>query len=82
MSDRRRVKLGLPPVTIYLSGQILLHIVPGNKDPTFEPSTLQLQVLPLSPEQVGLLLRLVDDIVRHQYHVLPCARICSETVRS
>lgn len=48
-------------MTAYLSGQVLLHIVPGNKDPAFEASTLQLQVLPLSPEQVGLLLRLVDQ---------------------
>lgn len=44
----------------YLPGQILLHIVSGNEDPAFEPPTLQLQVLPLSPQQVGLLLRLIN----------------------
>lgn len=47
---------------MHLPGQILLHVMPGDEDPTFEPPTLQLQVLPLSPEQVGLLLCLVDDI--------------------
>lgn len=54
---------------MHLSGQILLHVMPGNKDPTFEPPTLQLQVLPLPPEQVGLFLCLVDDIAYHQYLV-------------
>lgn len=63
MSDMTAGKFGLSRVTTYLSGQILLHVVPGNKDPTFEPPTFQLQVLPLSPEQVGLFLCLVDDIV-------------------
>lgn len=29
-------------VTTHLSGQILLHVMPGNKDPAFEPPTLQL----------------------------------------
>lgn len=63
-------------MTWYLSGQILLHIMPGNKDPTLEPSTLQLQVLPLSPEQVGLLLRLADDISNIS---IMCSREHSET---
>lgn len=74
------VKFNLfPCVTTHLSGQILLHVVPGNEDPTFEAPTLQLQVLPLSPEQVGLLLCLVDGIVQHQNHVPSCARMYSET---
>lgn len=60
-------------VTPHLPGQILLHVMPGDKDPTFEPPTLQLQVLPLSPEEVGLFLCLVVDIMYHQHHVLPCA---------
>lgn len=46
----------------YLPGQILLHIVSGNEDPALEPPTLQLQVLPLSPQQVGLFLRLGNNI--------------------
>lgn len=33
----------------HLSGQILLHIVPGNKNPSLESPTFQLQILPLSP---------------------------------
>lgn len=46
----------------YLSGQILLYIVSGDEDPAFEAPTLQLQVLSLSPQQVGLLLCLGMDI--------------------
>lgn len=47
----------------HLSGQILLHIVSGNEDPPFEPPALQLQILPLSPQQVGLLLCLEMNIL-------------------
>jgi len=54
-------------VTEYLSGQILLHVVSGDEDPAFEASTLQLQVLPLPPQQVGLLLRLgIKPCSRHR----------------
>lgn len=57
-------------VTKYLSGQILLHIVSGNEDPAFEAPTLQLQVLPLSPQQVGLLLSLGIDTTLHYNDLL------------
>lgn len=57
------------PLCVYLSGEILLHVVSGNKDPAFEPSALQLQVLSLSPQQVGLLLRLERDTVYCRIHI-------------
>lgn len=47
----------------HLSGQVLLHIVSGDEDPAFEPPTLQFQILPLSPQQVSLLLSLEINIM-------------------
>lgn len=37
----------------------------GDEDPAFEPPAFELQVLPLSPQQVGLLLCLEIDILRY-----------------
>ena len=41
-----------------LSHQVLLHVVASDENPPLEPATLQLQVLPLSAQQVSLLFRL------------------------
>ena len=41
-----------------LAHQVLLHVVASDKNPPLESATLQLQVLPLSAQQVSLLFRL------------------------
>ena len=64
-------------VTKYLSGQVLLNIVSGNEDPAFEAPTLQLQVLPLSPQQVRLLLRLRIDTM---WHYMTCCHVYGNKV--
>lgn len=42
----------------YLSNQILLQIVAAKEHPSLKAATLQLQVLPLTPQQIGFFLRL------------------------
>lgn len=41
-----------------LSHEILLHIVTCNKNAALEPAALELQILTLSAEEIGFLLRL------------------------
>lgn len=42
----------------YFSHEVLLHVVFGDEDAAFEAAALELQVLPLTAEQVGFFLSL------------------------
>lgn len=47
----------LPPLLLsHLPNQVLLQVVAAQEHPPLEAATLQLQVLPLTPQQVGLFL--------------------------